>query len=499
MFFANFASGNPKALKRAQIAEKRKDYAKAALEYFKVTKSPQAKSRVKKIAMVRRAEIGLAKNLFKMELYYSSSLYLTRIVRRGPGKSNKYFKQAFDTLGRLNGLVNLGREQVVALFKAKIKPSQVPGEARGFYFYYRGMEAFADAKFKIARSNFKRVQPDSLYYLKSIFHLAVIATLTKESKRAIKIFLNVIELSVDEENSLWIKELAHLNLARIYYEKKDFRNAIRYYAKIPRESDNWLQALFESSWAFYLMEKPNNTLGNIHTLHSPFFETRFFPESYIIQAITYLKMCRYEKTKNSIKSFKNRYTPVLKDIKALLKANRMKKNQMFKAIYEYRTRRLQSYRYAWPILDALSRADSYKQAGLIISTSDQEISLLESSPRSWDDIGLTKKLNSFLKKKKKAAVKGAGSLLYDQAITFYDYLRELSSQTQLIGAELLLGKVDNLRKKLKVESSKKKDRFIGGLQPLDINQKLEYWPFEGEYWEDELGGYVYNIESKCRK
>jgi hypothetical protein len=31
-----------------------------------------------------------------------------------------------------------------------------------------------------------------------------------------------------------------------------------------------------------------------------------------------------------------------------------------------------------------------------------------------------------------------------------------------------------------------------------LNQTLEYWPFEGEYWEDELGFYVYNLDSLCR-
>jgi hypothetical protein len=35
------------------------------------------------------------------------------------------------------------------------------------------------------------------------------------------------------------------------------------------------------------------------------------------------------------------------------------------------------------------------------------------------------------------------------------------------------------------------------MQKLNINQTLEFWPFEGEYWEDELGFYVYNMASRC--
>ena len=54
-----------------------------------------------------------------------------------------------------------------------------------------------------------------------------------------------------------------------------------------------------------------------------------------------------------------------------------------------------------------------------------------------------------------------------------------------------------LRNFIRKGKSSNKVQFIGGLQELNINQTLEYWPFEGEYWEDELGFYVYNLDSKC--
>lgn len=62
---------------------------------------------------------------------------------------------------------------------------------------------------------------------------------------------------------------------------------------------------------------------------------------------------------------------------------------------------------------------------------------------------------------------------------------------------VLLAKVDELRAKLKIGTSDKKAVFIGGMQAFNPRQDLEYWPFEGEYWKDELGGYVYNLGSKC--
>src|SRR5690606_28159623 len=104
----------------------------------------------------------------------------------------------------------------------------------------------------------------------------------------------------------------------------------------------------------------------------------------------------------------------------------------------------------------------------------------------WVSVGLRDELARFLNGKKEAAIRDAGKRLYRQAAAQYAYLQELSKQTELINAELLLTKVDILREKLQVGTADRKANFIGGMEELKIGQDLEYWPFEGEYWIDEL-------------
>ena len=119
--------------------------------------------------------------------------------------------------------------------------------------------------------------------------------------------------------------------------------------------------------------------------------------------------------------------------------------------------------------------------------------------RVWGSSGLLKSLNGFLKSKKKSAVSTAGSIMYKEGASYYAQLLELSNQTKLIVAEMRLGKLQTLRSLISTDRGDKKVQFIGGLQKLKLNETLEYWPFEGEYWEDELGFYVYNLESLCKK
>ena len=63
----------------------------------------------------------------------------------------------------------------------------------------------------------------------------------------------------------------------------------------------------------------------------------------------------------------------------------------------------------------------------------------------------------------------------------------------------MLGRVDKLRSLLRVSTAEKKANFIGGMREIARKSELEFWPFEEEYWEDELGGYVYDIVSSCKK
>ena len=480
------------SMSKARRALAERKLSKAAVLFYQESKSGKRHKRI-------QAQLGLADTLYRMRLFYSASMYYSNLVRAGYKGNKSYFRKGLAKLGTIDTEFNLGQSHVVQLLKLKINSSQVPPPAKGFYFYYKGVEAFTRRGFKSAGQMFKRVSASSPYYTKAQFHLGVIATISGKRGKGIEYFEKVKRLANGAANEVWLTQQANLNIARTYYEAKQFKKAITYYARIPRESDNWLQALFEASWAFFMMEKANNTLGNIHTLHSPFFENRFFPESYILQAVTFLRLCRYERVRESVALFKKRYDPVTKDVRLLLERYNDRKRDFFDVVLKYRTGELRQFRRAWAILDALARTDTFKQALLTVRNSNDELEKLDSAPRSWRNAGLLGDLRDFLRKKKAAATADTGVRMFRQGTDFYRYLVDLSEQTRLITAELLLGKVDSLRQKLNIHTEKRKANFIGGMKPLKVGEKLEYWPFEGEYWEDELGGYVFNIDSICKK
>jgi len=479
----------------AQRAFQARDYSNSARLFYSI--SIAATGDVKS-----KAEFGLAESLKKSGFPYAAAYFYSRIVAKGAGSD--FFRFGLDNLGEINSQTPLGRASISGIFSGKIDPLQVPPGARGFYFFYKGLEAFdAGGSSNVgggqavarAKGEFERVPSGNVYYPRAQYYLGVIYTVLKDTDGALGAFSRVIK-STSSEN---LRQLATMGVGRVYYERKDYKKAFSYYSQIPRDSDLWLETLFEGGWAFFMIQKHNNTLGNIHTIHSPFFANRFYPETYILDAITYLRLCRYQALRDQLRKFQERYKPTFADLNNLLKKYNNNPEAFYSVIAKYRaTGRLGEYNAATEVIDAVSRSDAFKEAATVVKGLEREASQLRAQGARWEVSGLSDVLRMSFEARKKATVRVAGEILFGQAVQQFRYLRDLSDQTRLINLEMLSGRTDQLRQRYNPETQQSDSTSWGdGMKPLNLKAEIEYWPFEGEYWEDELGGYVYNIDSKC--
>lgn len=443
-----------------------------------------------------QAEFGLARALKEAGFPYGASYFYGRLVQQGA--KNDLFRPSLEALSEINSRIPLGRANIAGLMQSKLDPLSIPPSAQGFYFYYKGLEAFDNnptnpANLVRARADFDRVPPNSPYYPLAQFYLGIIYSVVKNPEASVDSF----KRAQDRASSENVRQLATMNLARAYYERKDYRRAFDNYSKIPRDSDLWLQTLLEGAWTFFMIQKHNNTLGNLHTIHSPFFQNRFYPESYILSAITYLRLCRYESAKDSLKRFQGRYSTKFSDLNRLLKTYNQQYSGFYDVIARYRnTKSMKEFSAAVDIVDTVSRSEGFKEGQQVVRGLDRERSLLRTRGTRFD--GLAEVLKKVYEDLRVATAERTGQQAFDQSVQLFRYLQDLSNQTRLINLELLGGITDSIRSEYQGEApANDKTEWGEGMKPLSINQQLEYWPFEGEYWEDELGAYVYNIDSKC--
>src|SRR6185369_4343426 len=120
------------------------------------------------------------------------------------------------------------------------------------------------------------------------------------------------------------EELANLSLGRVFYSTKQYNQAIKYFEKLPGPdsrggaSPDWGASLFEASWAYFMVDGDSKALGNIHSIASPFFETEFYPEAYILKAVIYFQRCNYDKSQEAINEFNAIYPDLKKDVEGVL-------------------------------------------------------------------------------------------------------------------------------------------------------------------------------------
>lgn len=295
-----------------------------------------------------------------------------------------------------------------------------------------------------------------------------------------------------------LRELSFFQLARTHYGHKQFNSALFYYDHISRDSTSWLESLFESSWAWFRIGKYQKALGNLITLDSPFFRDEYFPEGLVLKAVTYYENCRYPESNQIVSEFLSRYKPLHTELESLT-AKEMAPENYYKKLLD--------------IQKAVPEGESGQLLRRIlkVALADRDLALLNQSVLEIDSelrlIGrkgafttskVAGRLNDALQKQREELVQKAGLFTRVRLEQERDALASLISQALRIKLENDSSELDMLKR------AKAGDLDLGPtLLTYDWTAATDdekiYWPYEGEYWRDELGTYEYTLTWGCRK
>lgn len=81
--------------------------------------------------------------------------------------------------------------------------------------------------------------------------------------------------------------------ARKLYAKGQYKAAIAQYDRIPKGTDEWLEAVEEKGWAFYRQGLTDRSMAQAKTLLSPTFRGIVGTEPFYLQSLSQLKVCDY--------------------------------------------------------------------------------------------------------------------------------------------------------------------------------------------------------------
>src|SRR5438445_7682692 len=176
----------------------------------------------------------------------------------------------------------------------------------------RGLPAQAQRELDLARALAASVPPGNAAEGEAREVAALAALAAGDPALATKEFLAVASLAVGRGDAAAAerRDKAYLQLARLAYQRGDDALAAQLYQRVGRGAPEWLDALFEASWAHFRRGEDEKALGNLLTLHAPFFQERFFPESFVLKALVLYENCRYRDARASLAEFQQRYQPM---------------------------------------------------------------------------------------------------------------------------------------------------------------------------------------------
>lgn len=122
-------------------------------------------------------------------------------------------------------------------------------------------------------------------------------------------YLQILMSATENQKGLELRSVAALTLARIQFQKSQYKEAFQSYLKVEKTNPLWLQAMVESAWTQILGEDYEGAAGNMFSLHTDFFKNAFSPESYVVRTVGYLNLCQYGDGMQVLKEMSHKYKP----------------------------------------------------------------------------------------------------------------------------------------------------------------------------------------------
>jgi len=289
--------------------------------------------------------------------------------------------------------------------------------------------------------------------------------------------------------------------ARAWYQGEKFDDAEKAYDRIPKASRVWPDILFEQAWNAFAKREFNRTLGKLVTYKAPALGFVFNSEVEVLRAQTYLSLCLYEDTQKAIDDFTNRYTDIGRDVKRFVEAN----PGNLEAFYQLGARTLKEKRDTQDPVGRLTnrfvRGPYFSDLTAQDASLDKERGVISAFARMTGvdaNSGLSAFLTEVLKWRRKTIHQLGGAYVKNSLIDHHGVLVADFEKISFIRLEMLGRAKDKLIRKTTHAKAEDDERTRGVVRPTRKDSQM-FWTFNGEFWNDELGDYIFGLESECGK
>ena len=473
-------------LKRALIESKAGNYHSSTKTLFRLLYKPALAKKKNKI------RYHLALNFYNMGLYHPAVFqFQTLVNQKAPGYVGKSLQKIAMTAAYLQD------DRLLQSAISKNSLRYIPRSERGRLHYHFGEYWMRQKKFRRAVAHFFRVKSSDPLFYKALYQLGLVHAELNRWPKAVEIFNSLQDRRKGVTDQFRVAAL--MGKARAHYQGKNWEQSALAYHQVPKDSPFWHDTLLEKSWALLRGGKLRSALSNFQTLHSTYYEGYYQPESLLLRSIIYLYICKHYEMEKVLDLFQKVYRPVFNQVKGLLR-----RRHSFKTYYQSlvlsadEQAKGRSVKYPVPVARRILREGNFSATHHYITKLKEERDLMYTLPSSWRRSSVGKYSRKIIRKRLLNAQKKAGREALQHLRIIHKELKGFFNQEQFLRYEMLRSKRGFLKKKIARRAS---DGV--SIENFDrsfyIQNGYEYWPFEGEYWLDELGNYHYTGRESCSR
>ncbi len=474
-------------------------YNEASILLFNMAKSTQYQSERAQIEYI------LGRVLFEMKLYQTSAFVFYDVVRiEGKNTKSRYLRQSLSKLSLAGDA--LESDLLLKFAVSQVNENDFPESERDILFFRTGELRLQEKKFKEAAVLFAKVRPNSTLFTKARYNLGQSLTEAGDLDAAMSAFDDLTQMGNAKQITDKNRVNGILARARVLYQKKDWAGAAEAFREIPRDTEQWHESLFELSWTLLRMAKFRNALSNFHSLHSPYYEDFYQPESLLLRAIVYLYICRYDEMEKTLDLFEKVYKPVQLGIRSSLETdrdpmlyykevNRIAEN--FDAIKARQKGSRTGLRLPFLVGRQILKEGDVRKSQNYLRKLYSEHKKVVGMTVKWQSSPIGRYSRKIVDKRIEATRAFIGKLVRRHMILMQVDLRDLFEQVGFLRFESTSGRKEAVKKEIQGKGIARSRVDEESSRNYFIQNGYEYWPFKGEYWLDEIGNYHYLGAQAC--
>lgn len=474
-----------------------------AARYFFQAALRRVSAEQKAVAYARTA------NALTMQgMYESASYFYLKAIGSGFDDAIPIALQSTQKL-----VENLGGGMFKKYILKYTRLDQYPADQKDFYLYYLALEHLLDNRATGALEAAQKISPDFAYYPQALFVRGTAKLLLNHVQEGAADFEQCQDMvfstkykyyhgkrsSDYEKEDLYNRCLA--GAARAYYQARNYAIADKWYSKIDRHSVVWPQVLYERAWNFVAQGDYNRALGKLVTYKAPVLDWFLDSEVELLRTLSYLQMCLYGDVNSEINYFVKRYAQLGLEVKTLLEDTQNGTQEDFNKLFALGINSLRRGTFSkdkmTQFMNRFIRAPYFARISQTDVNTEKELEYLKDQ-RNSNKLGLGGFLVEVLAWRRLMARKVGGAFIRERLDTEYRALLKNVQTIDIIKLEMLR------RAKRKVENNfvnESTDEFgnpkRGSLGNPSIRDDQYFWKFNGEFWIDELGDYVFALRPEC--